>query len=382
MTGGAEARDGSGGGQPDGGPPLLEVSDLRTWFRTPAGVARAVDGVDFRLEDGETLGLVGESGCGKSVTALSLTRLVEEPPAEIQPGSSVRLRGEELLGAPERRLREVRGGEIAMVFQEPATSLNPVLTVGDQVVEALREHRGMRGRTARREAAELLDRVGIPDAADRMDAHPHQLSGGQKQRVVIAMALACRPSVLVADEPTTALDVTVQAQILALLRSLQEEHGMALLLISHDLGVVAETADRVAVMYAGRIVEEASASALFREPVHPYTRSLLAAVPDLDRPASRLRAVGGEVPRPTRWPAGCRFHPRCPHAWGRCADRSPPLLEAGEGRARCWLVEEPGRRDPSEDPLAGAEEGGAGREGSAGRPDAASRDGPSPEVDR
>ncbi len=336
-----------------GTPPLLEVSDLRTWFRTGEGVARAVDGVSFRLGEGETLGLVGESGCGKSVTALSLTRLVDEPPAEIRPGSSVRLRGEELLEASERRLREVRGGEIAMVFQEPSTSLNPVLTVGDQVIEALRRHRGLRGGAARREAAALLERVGIPDAADRLDDFPHQLSGGQKQRVMIAMALACRPSVLVADEPTTALDVTVQAQILALLRSLQEEHDMALLLISHDLGVVAETADRVAVMYAGRIVEEATAVGLFDEPVHPYTRSLLAAVPDVERPRDRLRAVGGEVPRATRWPEGCRFHPRCPHAWDRCSAGEPDLLEAGRSRARCWLAEEPGRRRPEDDPLAG-----------------------------
>ena len=340
------------GGRPAGEAPLLEVADLRTWFRTPEGTARAVDGVSFRLDAGETLGLVGESGCGKSVTALSLTRLLDEPPAEVRPGSSVRLRGEELLEAPERRLREVRGGEIAMVFQEPGTSLNPVLTVGDQVVEALDRHRGLSGAAARREAAALLERVGIPDAAGRLDAHPHQLSGGQKQRVMIAMALACRPSVLVADEPTTALDVTVQAQILALLRSLQEEHGMALLLISHDLGVVAETADRVAVMYAGRIVEEAGVEGLFSEPVHPYTRSLLAAVPDVERRRERLRAVGGTVPRATRWPEGCRFHPRCPHAWERCGREAPPLLEAGRARARCWLVEEPDRRRPEDDPLA------------------------------
>ncbi len=351
-------------------PPLLEVEDLRTWFHTPEGVARAVDGVSFRLEAGETLGLVGESGCGKSVTALSLTRLVDEPPAEIRPGSSVRLRGEELLEAPERRLRRVRGGEIAMVFQEPSTSLNPVLTVGDQVMEALAEHRDLSGDAARREAAALLDRVGIPDAGARLDAHPHQLSGGQKQRVMIAMALACRPSVLVADEPTTALDVTVQAQILALLRSLQEEHGMALLLISHDLGVVAETADRVAVMYAGRIVEEAPAPSLFRGPVHPYARSLLAAVPDVERRRRRLRAVGGTVPRATRWPDGCRFHPRCPHAWERCGGEEPPALAAGDGRARCWLVEEPERRRPEDDPLDGGAGGGRGAAdgASAGEP--------------
>ena len=322
------------------GSALLEVRDLRTWFRTPEGPARAVDGVSLRLEAGETLGLVGESGCGKSVTALSLTRLVPEPPGEIRPGSSVRLRGEELLDAPESRLRRVRGGEIAMVFQEPATSLNPVLAVGDQVAEALRQHRGLEGDDARRETAALLRRVGIPDPEGRIGDYPHQLSGGQRQRVMIAMALACRPSVLVADEPTTALDVTVQAQILELLRSLQEEYGMALLLISHDLGVVAEMADRVAVMYAGQIVEEAPAEALFRDPRHPYTRALLAAVPDPDRRRDRLEAVGGTVPRPTRWPGGCRFHPRCPHAWDRCREEHPPLLEDAGSRSRCWLAEE------------------------------------------
>jgi len=320
--------------------PLLEVRDLRTWFRTPEGPARAVDGVSFRLDDGETLGLVGESGCGKSVTALSLTRLVPEPPAEIRPGSSVRLRGEELLTAGEARLRRVRGGEIAMVFQEPATSLNPVLTVGDQVEEALRAHRGLDGGEARREAVALLGRVGIPDPGSRVDDHPHQLSGGQRQRVMIAMALACRPSVLVADEPTTALDVTVQAQILELLRSLQDEFGMALLLISHDLGVIAEMADRVAVMYAGQIVEEATAGDLYDDPRHPYTRALLDAVPDPDRRRGRLEAVGGTVPRPTRWPEGCRFHPRCPHAWDRCREEHPPLLADAGSRSRCWLAEE------------------------------------------
>ena len=341
-------------------PPLLEVTDLRTWFHLPEGVARAVDGVSFRLEAGETLGLVGESGCGKAVTALSLTRLVPEPPARIADGSSVRLRGEELLEASEPRLRRVRGGEIAMVFQEPATSLNPVLTVGDQIEEALREHQGLRGGKARRRAAELLARVGIGDPEARLDAHPHELSGGQRQRVMIAMALGCRPSVLVADEPTTALDVTVQAQILRLLRSLQEETGMAILLISHDLGVVSEMADRVAVMYAGQIVEAAAAEDLFRDPRHPYTRALLAAVPDLERTRSRLAAIGGSVPRPTRWPAGCRFHPRCPHAWSRCREETPELLADGPGRSRCWLAVEPGRRAPGADPLAAGPAGAAG----------------------
>ncbi len=353
-------------------PPLLEVSDLRTWFHLPEGVARAVDGVSFRLDDGETLGLVGESGCGKSVTALSLTRLLPRPPARIGEGSSVRLRGEELLEAPESRLRRVRGGEIAMVFQEPATSLNPVLTVGDQIVEALSEHQGLRGRDAREEAASLLTRVGIQDPAERLDAHPHELSGGQRQRAMIAMALGCRPSLLVADEPTTALDVTVQAQILQLLRSLQEETGMAILLISHDLGVVAEMADRVAVMYAGQIVEEAGAADLFRDPRHPYTRALLAAVPDLERPRSRLTAIGGTVPHPTRWPPGCRFHPRCPHAWERCREEPPDLMPDGDARSRCWLAREPDRR---------GETGGAPAERGVGGPAAGDR-GPGRDGDR
>jgi peptide/nickel transport system ATP-binding protein/oligopeptide transport system ATP-binding protein len=331
------------------GPPLLEVEDLRTWFDGSGGTARAVDGVSFRVEEGETLGLVGESGCGKSVTALSLTRLVPEPPGRILPGSSVRLRGEELLEADEARLREVRGGEIAMIFQEPTTSLNPVMRVGEQVVEAIRAHRPGRGSGAREEAEALLGRVGIPRPGERFGAYPHELSGGQRQRVMIAMALACRPSLLVADEPTTALDVTVQAQILDLLRSLQREHGMGLLLISHDLGVVAEMADRVAVMYAGQLVEEAPAAELYGSPRHPYTEGLMRAVPDPDRRRERLTDIAGTVPHPSRWPEGCRFHPRCPHAWDRCRAEGPPLLESdGEGRARCWLLREPGRRREGE----------------------------------
>jgi len=303
-----------------------------------------VDGVSFRLEAGETLGLVGESGCGKSVTALSLLRLVPDPPGRVMPGSSVRLRGEDLLEADAERLREVRGGEIAMVFQEPMTSLNPVLTVGRQVDEGIRRHRGLGAREAAEETVRLLGRVGIPEPEERRRAYPHQLSGGMRQRVMIAMALACRPSILVADEPTTALDVTVQAQILELLADLQREMGMAILLITHDLGIVAQVADRVAVMYAGKIVEEADVETLYRRPLHPYTEGLLAAVPDLDRRRDRLAAIPGRVPDPARWPEGCRFRPRCPHAWGRCGEE-PGLLEAGgDRRARCWLVREPARR--------------------------------------
>jgi oligopeptide/dipeptide ABC transporter ATP-binding protein len=335
--------------------PLLEVRDLRTWFDTPDGVARAVDGVDFRLQAGETLAIVGESGSGKSVTALSLLGLVPSPPARILEGSSVRYRGEELVGAPARRLRSVRGGEIAMVFQEPMTSLNPVLRIGEQVREAVREHRDLNRAAAREETVRLLERVGIPDPARRRRAYPSQLSGGQRQRVMIAMALAGRPSILVADEPTTALDVTVQARILDLLASIQEEFGMAVLLITHDLGVVAEVADRVVVLYGGRVVERAPVGRLFAAPAHPYTEGLLAAVPDLDRPDRPLRPIAGTVPRATDWPDGCRFRPRCPHAWDRCREE-PPLLDAEAGRsgsgdggtpereARCWLVEESDRR--------------------------------------
>ncbi|MDP2481088.1 MAG: ABC transporter ATP-binding protein [Candidatus Palauibacterales bacterium] len=328
--------------------PLLEVEELSTWFRTRSGDAHAVDGVSFQLRAGETLGLVGESGSGKSVTALSLLGLVPRPAGRIVTGSSVRLRGEELVGADERRLRAVRGGEIAMVFQEPMTSLNPVLTIGRQVEEGIRIHRRLPANEARSEAVRMLERVGIPEPADRIRAYPHQLSGGMRQRVMIAMALACRPSILVADEPTTALDVTVQAQILELLLDLQRELGMAILLITHDLGVVAEVADRVAVMYAGRIVETATVEDLFEAPAHPYTAGLMAAVPDPDRPAQRLTAIPGNVPEPTRWPDGCRFHPRCPHAWERCRGAEPGLLEtAAGGRSRCWLIEEPDRRLPT-----------------------------------
>ena len=336
--------------------PLLEVRDLRTYFATDRGEARAVDGVSFEVREGETVALVGESGCGKSVTALSILRLLPEPPGRLLPGSSVRLRGEEITAAAESRLRQVRGGEISMIFQEPMTSLNPLITVGEQVAEVIREHQaktagsgsgGRRGSaTARREAIEWLDRVGIPDPAERYGYFPHQLSGGMRQRVMIAMALSTRPSLLIADEPTTALDVTVQKQILELLATLQGELGTAVLLITHDLGVVAEVADRVLVMYAGQIVEEAPVKALFDAPRHPYTEGLLAAVPDLDARRVRLAEIPGSVPRATAWPAGCRFRPRCPYAWSRCGE-NPGLGRAREDagcRARCWLLDEPDRR--------------------------------------
>jgi peptide/nickel transport system ATP-binding protein len=313
-------------------------------FTGPEGVARAVDGVDLTVDEGETVGLVGESGCGKSVTALSLLRLVE-PPGHIAHGSSVRLEGRDLLALGTKEIRAVRGNHVALVFQEPLSALNPVLRVGAQIAEAIRAHEAVSRATARWRAAELLGAVGIPDAAKRASAYPHQLSGGMRQRVLLAMALACRPKLLLADEPTTALDVTIQAEILELLDRLQQKLGMAVLLITHNLGIVAERTRRVYVMYAGQIVEEAPTERLFAGPAHPYTEGLLAAVPRLEVRRERLRAIPGQVPPAEAWPPGCRFHPRCPLAWERCRVEMPPLLPVAEGhRARCWLVEEPGRR--------------------------------------
>jgi len=325
--------------------PLLEVTELRTYFETEEGVARAVDGVSFAVEPGEILGIVGESGSGKSVTSLSILRLIPEPPGRILPGSSIRFRGEELLALPEERMRRVRGNDIAMIFQEPMTSLNPVYPVGDQIAEALRVHRGLGKREARGRAIELLRRVGIADPEERVDAYPHQLSGGMRQRVMIAMALSCEPDLLIADEPTTALDVTIQAQILELIRELRDRTGMAVILITHDLGVVAEVCDRVVVMYAGEVVEEGEVATIFRDPRHPYTRGLLQAIPRLGRRVERLAVIPGTVPSPTAWPAACRFHPRCAYGWDLCVNAAPPLFEAGPGHtSRCWLEEHPERR--------------------------------------
>jgi len=337
--------------------PLLRVRDLKTYFVTEQGrgTARAVDGVSFDLLPGETLGIVGESGCGKTVTSLSILRLIPEPPGHIRPGSLIEFEGRNLLALAPPELRAIRGNQIAMVFQEPMTSLNPVFTVGDQIAEAAIIHQHLSRSAARARAIEMLKLVGMPDPEERVDHYPHQLSGGMRQRVMIAMALVCHPKVLIADEPTTALDVTIQAQILELLDRLQEELGMAVLLITHDLGIVAGHADRVVVMYAGRVVETASTTALFDRPTHPYTEGLMAAVPRIDAPRSRLHAIPGQVPAATAWPAGCRFHPRCPYAWDKCVAEEPPLLDTGGGgggggggdpehTARCWLVTEPERR--------------------------------------
>ncbi|HYS20115.1 MAG TPA: ABC transporter ATP-binding protein, partial [Gemmatimonadales bacterium] len=306
--------------------PLLRVRDLKTYFVTERGrgTARAVDGVSFELYPGETLGLVGESGCGKTVTSLSILRLIPEPPGHIRPGSFIEFEGRNLLTLSPPELRVIRGNRIAMIFQEPMTSLNPVFTVGDQVAEAAIVHQRLSRRAARARALEMLRLVGIPDPEARLDDYPHQLSGGMRQRVMIAMALICHPQVLIADEPTTALDVTIQAQILELLERLQAELGMAVLLITHDLGIVAGSADRVVVMYAGQVVESASTPELFARPQHPYTEGLMASVPRLERPAmARLHTIPGSVPAATDWPSGCRFHPRCPYAWDKCRTEVP-----------------------------------------------------------
>jgi peptide/nickel transport system ATP-binding protein len=295
-------------------PPMLAVENLQTRFYTRAGTVNAVDGVSFTLGRGETLAIVGESGCGKSVTALSLMRLVADPPGRIV-GGSVRLEGTELLALEEGAMRRVRGKLISMIFQEPMTSLNPVMTIGRQIGESLVLHEGLSRRAALGRAVELLHLVGIPEPAQRAREYPHQLSGGMRQRAMIAMALACRPRVLIADEPTSALDVTIQAQILELIGRLQRSLGTAMIMITHDLGVVAETAERVIVMYAGRKVEEASVGELFAWPLHPYTRGLMNSIP---RGAARLQEIPGMVPALSDLPAGCAFAPRCPRADERC----------------------------------------------------------------
>jgi peptide/nickel transport system ATP-binding protein/oligopeptide transport system ATP-binding protein len=330
--------------------PILEVENLRTWFTTDAGVARAVDGVSFHVNPGETLGIVGESGSGKSVTSLSVMRLIPQPPGKIQPGSKITFRGdrgaEDLVLAGEERMREIRGNDIAMIFQEPMTSLNPVFTVGSQIIESLRLHQGLSKPDARDRAIEMLKLVGIPIPGQRVDEYPHQLSGGMRQRVMIAMALACDPKLLIADEPTTALDVTIQAQILELLNQLQEELGMSIILITHDLGVVAETCDRVIVMYGGQVFEEGPVDDVFHDPQNPYTEGLLRSIPRLGSSSGRLAVIPGLVPSPTNWPAGCRFHARCPYGWEKGMYEEPPEFDIAPGRRnKCWLVENPERRE-------------------------------------
>ncbi|MBN8930147.1 MAG: ABC transporter ATP-binding protein [Rhodospirillales bacterium] len=317
--------------------PVLSVEGLRTEFRIGGAWRPAVDGVSFALARGETLALVGESGCGKSITSLSIMGLVPKPAGRIG-GGHIRLEGQDLVGLDEPTLERIRGNRIAMIFQEPMTSLNPVMTIGAQVAESLMVHKGLSRREAERRALGVLDEVKIPSAARRLHDYPHQFSGGMRQRVMIAIALACEPAVLLADEPTTALDVTIQAQVLGLLGDLKDRHGMAMLFITHNLGVLAQIADRVAVMYAGQIVEQAPVGAVFARPAHPYTRALFAAIPRMDRDAQDLAAIPGRVPPLDAMPAGCRFAPRCPLAQAGC--ELPQVLapvEAGHA-ARCHVA--------------------------------------------
>lgn len=321
---------------------LLEVNNLQTHFPTRAGLVRAVDGVSFYLDRGELLGLVGESGCGKSITALSIMRLIA-PPGKIV-GGEISFDGRNLLNLSDREMRAIRGDDIAMIFQDPMTSLNPVFTVGEQIAEALRLHRKLSRKAAREGAIEAMREVSIPDPARRIKDYPHQLSGGMRQRVMIAMALACDPKLLIADEPTTALDVTIQAQILELLNELRKNRELAVLLITHDLGVVAEVADRVAVMYTGRIVEESPVEELFARPRHPYTEGLLRSVPKLTSAlaakAERLETIEGTVPSPTDLPPGCHFAPRCPYRMPRCTTEEIPLYDLEGGvKVRCVLFD-------------------------------------------
>jgi peptide/nickel transport system ATP-binding protein len=315
---------------------LLDVRDLRTTFSTDHGEFRAVDGVSLTLDAGRTLGIVGESGCGKSVTSLSIMGLVPQPPGRIT-GGQILFDGVDLLQLPPDAMREMRGDALAMIFQEPMTSLNPVFTIGAQIVEGVLRHRKSSRDEAKARALEMLERVRIPSPEQRFDDYPHRLSGGMRQRVMIAMALACDPKLLIADEPTTALDVTIQAQILDLMRTLREETGTAIMLITHDLGVIAEIADDVVVMYAGRIVERAPVADLFASPQHPYTIGLLGSIPKLHLEQKRLAAIEGQVPNPQTRVAGCAFHPRCPFAIDRCRAESPPLADVAAGhQAACW----------------------------------------------
>jgi peptide/nickel transport system ATP-binding protein len=315
---------------------LLEVRALKTFFQVEGGEFPAVDGISFSIDPGRTLGIVGESGCGKSVTALSIMGLVPRPPGRIA-GGEILFEGVDLLQLSAAALRELRGNRISMIFQEPMTSLNPVLTIGEQIVEGILRHRRMSGDAAKDLAIGLLQMVHIPSPEQRFGDYPHRLSGGMRQRVMVAMALACKPKLLIADEPTTALDVTIQAQILDLMRTLRGETGTAIILITHDLGVVAELADDVVVMYAGRIVERATVAALFAEPQHPYTVGLLGSIPRLDIEQDRLAAIEGQVPNPLAPVTGCRFHPRCPFVIERCLREDPPLMDLGNGHeSACW----------------------------------------------
>lgn len=318
-------------------PPLLSVRGLKTYFQSEDGLVPAVDGVSFDLEKGSTLGIVGESGCGKSITSLSIMRLIPSPPGRIVAGE-ILFEGEDLLKKSPAEMRKIRGNDISMIFQEPMTSLNPVFTIGDQIMEAIILHQKLDKKAARERAIEMLRLVGIPEPQRRVDEYPHQLSGGMRQRVMIAMALSCNPKLLIADEPTTALDVTIQAQILDLMRKLRDELGTSIILITHDLGVVAEMCDEVIVMYAGKVVERTDVRSLFRDPKHPYTRGLLGSLPKLHEKQERLQTIEGVVPSPFAMPTGCRFHPRCEFARDICRAEQPELLDIGGGHeAACFI---------------------------------------------
>jgi oligopeptide/dipeptide ABC transporter ATP-binding protein len=331
---------------------LLSIRDLRTWFYTEAGIARSVDGVSFDVGAGETVGIVGESGCGKSVTALSILRLIQ-PPGRIEPGSVIEFEGRDIVTLDDAAMRDIRGNRISMIFQEPMSALNPVFTVGDQVAEVARVHGKVSRGEAWKHAVEMLAMTGIPDAETRARNYPHQLSGGMRQRVLIAMALMMKPALVIADEPTTALDVTIQAQILELLVDLQKKIGTSILMITHDLGVIAETTRRVIVMYAGEIVEETSVDELFARPHHPYTEGLIGSMPHIGHDKERLNVIPGTVPAPTDWPHGCRFRDRCPYSWDLCAREHPPLYQIGSPAhvSRCHLAIEPERRNHPHPPI-------------------------------
>jgi len=319
---------------------LLEVKNLKTYFYTDDGVAKAVDDVSFALDKGETLGLVGESGCGKSVTALSIMRLIAQPPGKIVSGE-ILFKGKDILKIPEKEMQDIRGNDIGMIFQEPMTSLNPVFTCGNQIEEAVILHQKLSKEEAKVKAIEMLKLVGIPAPEQRYNEYPHQLSGGMRQRIMIAMALSCNPEILIADEPTTALDVTVQAQILELINKLQRELGMAVIMITHDLGVIAEVSTRVAVMYASKVAEYGNVDQIFYNPKHPYTISLLNSIPKLNKGKSRLATIEGNVPAPTHYPKGCHFCTRCTFAIEKCWNEEPPVVQIEpEHTASCWRVNE------------------------------------------
>jgi oligopeptide/dipeptide ABC transporter ATP-binding protein len=319
---------------------VLEVRNLKTYFHTDEGAIPAVDGVDFTLTKGKMLCVVGESGCGKSVTAFSIMRLIPMPPGKIESGE-ILYNGQNLVKLTENEMRGIRGNEIAMIFQEPMTSLNPVYTIGNQIVEAIVLHQKVKPKEARERAIKMLEKVGLPDAPKRIDEYPHQMSGGMKQRVMIAMALSCNPEILIADEPTTALDVTIQAQILDLLKSLKETEGMSIMLITHDLAVVSEVADEVLVMYASKVVENAGVNEIFNDPKHPYTQGLIKAIPQLGNRVDRLNEIPGQVPKPQNYPKGCHFADRCPHVMEICRKKDPGMTEVGTDHlVSCFLYEE------------------------------------------